>query len=320
MTLSYGVVHARLVVTFPLPPLWQRRPMAREARIDGDGWVRCADGQDRWGRFGAAGLLLRAPDDQRRPLVLMQHRAPWTHHGDLWGMPGGARHSDETAVQAALREAVEEAAVDPGRVRIRGEVVDHPGGDDWSFTSVLADAAEPLPVHPNPECTELAWIPEAAVTGLNLHPAFAADWSALRVPQIGLVVDAANVVGSRPDGWWRDRPGAAERLAREVATAGPGVLALPHGRFGWIARPVLVLEGAASRAPDVPGVEVIRAAGSGDDTIVDVVTAAGDWAVVTADRALRTRLPPPTHHISPSAFLSWLNPHSAGSAGSNGCR
>ncbi len=223
-------------------------------------------------------------------------------------MPGGARRSDETAVQAALREA----AVDAARVRIRGEVVDHPGGDDWSFTSVLADVAEPLPVHPNPECTELAWIPEAAVTGLNLHPAFAADWPALRVTRIGLVVDAANVVGSRPDGWWRDRAGAAERLLHEVAAAGSGVLALPPGRFGWVARPVLVLEGAGARAPDVPGVEIIRAAGSGDDTIVDVVTGGGDWAVVTADRALRTRLPPPTHHISPSAFLSWLAPHSAG--------
>ncbi len=237
-------------------------------------------------------------------------------------MPGGARHSDETAVQAALREATEEAAVDPGRVRIRGEVVEHPGGDDWSFTSVLADAAEPLPVHPNPECTELSWIPEAAVSGLNLHPALAAAWPALQVPRIGLVVDAANVVGSRPDGWWRDRAGAAQRLLREVAAAGPGVLALPKGRFGWVARPVLVLEGAASRAPHVSGVEVIRAAGSGDDTIVDVVTGGVDggvdWAVVTADRALRTRLPPLTHHISPSAFLSWLSPHSAGSVRRSG--
>lgn len=227
-------------------------------------------------------------------------------------MPGGARRSNETAVQAALREAAEEAAVDPDRVRIRSVVVDHPGGDDWSFTSVLADTAEPLMVRPNPESTELAWIPDAAVSELDLHPAFAAGWPALRVTQIGLVVDAANVVGSRPDGWWRDRAGAAERLLRAVAAAGPGVLALPHGGFGWVARPMLVLEGAASRAPDVPGVEIIRAAGSGDDTIVDVVTGGGDWAVVTADRALRARLPPPTHHISPSAFLAWLSPHSAG--------
>ncbi|MEV1288966.1 hypothetical protein [Micromonospora sp. NPDC049679] len=42
-----------------------------------------------------------------------------------------------------------------------------------------------------------------------------------------LVVDAANVVGSRPDGWWRDRAGATVRLRdalRPVARAGlPGL-------------------------------------------------------------------------------------------------
>jgi 8-oxo-dGTP diphosphatase len=297
----------------------------------GDGWVRCGDGQDRWGRFGAAGLLLRAPDVQRRPLVLMQHRAPWTHHGNLWGIPGGARHGGETPVQTALREAVEEAAVDPDRVRIRSERVDHPAGDAWSFTSVVADAAAPLPVRPNPECTQLAWIPEGDVAGLNLHPAFAANWSALRVTRMGLVVDAANVVGSRPDGWWKDRVGATERFLSEVAAAGPGVLPLPHGGFGvnartrkrffgWVDTPVLVLEGAATRAADVPGVDVVRAPGAADDTIVDLVADGRDWLVVTADRPLRSRLPPHAHPVSPSSFLSWLNPHSSGKGGSEGQR
>jgi 8-oxo-dGTP diphosphatase len=297
----------------------------------GDGWVRYGDGQDRWGRFGAAGLLLRAPDVQRRPLVLMQHRAPWTHHGNLWGIPGGARYGGETPVQTALREAVEEAAVDPDRVRIRSERVDHPAGDAWSFTSVVADAAAPLPVRPNPECTQLAWIPEGDVTGLNLHPAFAANWSALRVTRMGLVVDAANVVGSRPDGWWKDRVGATERFLSEVTAAGPGVLPLPHGGFGlhartrkrffgWVDTPVLVLEGLATRAADVPGVDVVRAPGAADDTIVDLVADGRDWLVVTADRPLRTRLPPHAHPVSPSSFLSWLDPHSAGKGGSEGQR
>ena len=291
--------------------LWQRGRVAHETTAcgDGDGWVHCCDGQDRWGRFGAAGLLLRAPDAHGRPLVLMQHRAPWTHYGDLWGMPGGARRSDETPEQTALREVAEEASVAAGRVRVRGEVAEHPGGDGWSFTTVVADAAEPLPVQPNYESTELAWVPEPEVTALNLHPAFAASWPALRVAEIGLVVDAANVVGSRPDGWWRDRAGAAERLLRDVAAAGPGVLALPQGGFGWVARPVLVLEGVASRAPDVAGITVVRAPGSGDDTIVDEARRAGACVVVTADRALRTRLPPHAHPIGPSALRSWLFPH-----------
>jgi 8-oxo-dGTP diphosphatase len=282
---------------------------------DGDGWVRCCDGQHRWGRFGAAGLLLWAPDVDGKPLVLMQHRAAWTHYGDLWGMPGGARHSAETAVQTALREAAEEAEVDARRVRVRGELVDRPCDDTWSYTTVVADAAAPLSVQPNHESAELAWIPGPAVAGLDLHPAFAASWPTLHVAKIGLVVDAANVVGSRPDGWWRDRAGAAQRLLRAIAAVGPGVFALPQGGFGWVVRPVVVLEGVASRALDIAGIEVVRARGSGDDAIVDVARDVGDCVVVTADRGLRARLPSHAHPLSPSAFLSWLSPHSAGSAG-----
>ena len=49
--------------------------------------------------------------------ILLQHRAVWSHHGDTWGLPGGARDSHETAEQAALREAVEESGVDANRSR-----------------------------------------------------------------------------------------------------------------------------------------------------------------------------------------------------------
>lgn len=101
-----------------------------------------------------------------------------------------------------------------------------------------------------------------------------------------LVVDAANVVGSRPDGWWRDRAGAARRLHERLSVAD-----LPVDRV------LLVLEGAA-KAGVPPGsesaVEVVHAPGSGDDEIVAVVAgvrAAGDAVtLVTADRGLRARV------------------------------
>jgi rRNA-processing protein FCF1 len=60
---------------------------------------------------------------------------------------------------------------------------------------------------------------------------------------------------------------------------------------------------------------VVRAPGSADDTILGIVRDAGEWIVVTADRGLRARLPPNSHPLSPTSFLSWLSPHSAGSAG-----
>jgi hypothetical protein len=103
-----------------------------------------------------------------------------------------------------------------------------------------------------------------------------------------LVVDGANVVGSVPDGWWRDRRGAAERLRDRLAPlARSGVAGLP-GPLEL----VLVVEGAARGVESVPGVRVEDAPGSGDDHIVNLAAAAGDrpCLVVTADRELRRRV------------------------------
>ncbi|GAA2477683.1 NTP pyrophosphohydrolase [Streptomyces gobitricini] len=105
-----------------------------------------------------------------------------------------------------------------------------------------------------------------------------------------LVVDAANVVGSVPDGWWRDRRGAAERLRdRLVPQAADGVTGHP-GPLDV----VLVVEGRARGVEPVPGVRVEEAPGSGDDRIVELAgeaAAAGRrCVVVTADRELRRRV------------------------------
>ncbi|MEI5097959.1 NTP pyrophosphohydrolase [Streptomyces sp. PmtG] len=105
--------------------------------------------------------------------------------------------------------------------------------------------------------------------------------------RVTLVVDAANVVGSVPDGWWRDRRGAAERLRdRLVAVAAEGVPGVP-GPLDV----VLVVEGRARGVDSVPGVRVESAPASGDDHIVRVVAdAAGPCVVATADRELRARV------------------------------
>jgi predicted ribonuclease YlaK len=103
-----------------------------------------------------------------------------------------------------------------------------------------------------------------------------------------LVVDVANVMGARPDGWWRDRAGAAARLLGEIEAA------LEAGR---LAGPVtVVLEGAAKAAmlPERSELRVVAASGSGDDAIVAEVTKLLNEekrvTVVTADRDLRTRV------------------------------
>jgi 8-oxo-dGTP diphosphatase len=150
-------------------------------RGDGDGWVVSDTGSPHWGRFGAAGLLLRAPRSDDSPAVLLQHRAPWSHQGGTWGLPGGARDSHETAEQAALREAEEEAGLVSRFVSVRATVITAAAsGTDWTYTTVVADAPEQLRTVANFESAEMRWVGEAEVDELPLHPGFAASWQRLR--------------------------------------------------------------------------------------------------------------------------------------------
>ncbi len=97
-----------------------------------------------------------------------------------------------------------------------------------------------------------------------------------------LLVDAANVIGSRPTGWWRDRPGAARAFVARVRAA------VEAGRIDGPV--VVVLEGAAragAGAGVAGGVTVVHAAGSGDGTLLRVAAGAGGpVTLVSADRAL----------------------------------
>ena len=99
-----------------------------------------------------------------------------------------------------------------------------------------------------------------------------------------LVIDAANVIGARPTGWWRDRPGAAGRFVEQVrATAAAG---------GMDAPVTIVLEGQFRRGADeddLDGVAVVHAPGEGDDTIAAIAAAHDGAVVVTADRELAGR-------------------------------
>lgn len=155
------------------------RPPADRPRHPGDGWVECRCGHRHWGLAGAAGLLLLRDDGPPGPAVLLQHRATWSHHGGTWGVPGGARHPGETAVQGALRETAEEAGVDPASVRVVGEhVLDHV---DWSYTTVIGVLDGPVDARPtDDESLAIVWVPLDEVTDRPLLPAFAEAWPTLR--------------------------------------------------------------------------------------------------------------------------------------------
>jgi 8-oxo-dGTP diphosphatase len=135
----------------------------------------------------------------------------------------------------------------------------------------------------------------AKENGIGQHPAT-------------IIVDVANVMGSRPDGWWRDRAGAAVRLHADIAALAAKSAALAASGHPILPdepdppRFVMVLEGAAraaaariraddgqARADDGP-VRVVQADGSGDDAIVALARELpGRRFVVTADRELQRR-------------------------------
>ena len=125
-----------------------------------------------------------------------------------------------------------------------------------------------------------------------------------------LLVDAANVVGARPDGWWRDRAGATERLlGRLVALPGRTVPA-PGGADVTVTGVVAVVEGQARTAAAPDGVLVVRAPGSGDDalaaTAAELAAGGEPLLVVTADRGLRARLPAGVPVTGPGWLLDLL--------------
>ena len=141
---------------------------------DGDGWIQCACGNKHWGLNGAAGILL-----VRGTQILLQHRAPWVHNGDTWGIPGGARDSHESVLEAAIREAKEETGIDPVHLTPIQTFSDDHGS--WRYDTVIAYANDDLVAHElNDESHEVRWVNIERVEELPLHPSFAKSWPTLK--------------------------------------------------------------------------------------------------------------------------------------------
>ncbi|MFF2274604.1 hypothetical protein [Agromyces sp. NPDC058126] len=121
-----------------------------------------------------------------------------------------------------------------------------------------------------------------------------------------LIVDIANVMGSRPDGWWRDRAGAANRMLAALPPLVGREVRGPDGAALCIVELVAVIEGAAKAAARPEGITVVAAPADGDGSIVEIAgSEASDrpTLVVTADRGLRARLATGVLVVGPG----WLN-------------
>ncbi len=135
-------------------------------------WATCTNGHAHWGPRGAAGLLVAD-----RGTVLLQLRARWAHQGGTWSIPGGALERGESGVEAALREAREEMAIDRRQVEVRASYVATCGG--WDYETVLAVPAERgVHVEHLSESVDHVWAAPDEVAELKLHPAFRKAWEA----------------------------------------------------------------------------------------------------------------------------------------------
>ncbi|CAM3559694.1 NTP pyrophosphohydrolase [Stackebrandtia soli] len=123
-----------------------------------------------------------------------------------------------------------------------------------------------------------------------------------------VIVDAANVVGSRPDGWWRDRKAATQRLRDRLAEVTHTGLSgeLPD----WATTPpvdvLLVAEGAARGIDSSDTVSVVDAPGTADDHIAELVARTSPHRpclVVTSDRGLRARVVAAGGHTTGASTL-----------------
>jgi 8-oxo-dGTP diphosphatase len=138
----------------------------------GDGFVTVADGGLRWGRYGAAGVLVRHVDVEGVPWLFLARRSPFCHRGGTWGIPGGALDWGEEPLQGALREFGEEVGIVPTPFSVAGVHEDDHGG--WSYWTIVVDVEErfPVPASLNWETDEARWVAAHELGTLPLFDAF----------------------------------------------------------------------------------------------------------------------------------------------------
>jgi 8-oxo-dGTP diphosphatase len=140
----------------------------------GDGFVTLSDGSVRWGRFGAAGVLVRHVGADGEIAYFLARRSVHCHMGGTWAVPGGALDDGEEPLAGALREFAEEIGHEPHGYEVVDAHEDDHGG--WSYWTLIVEVAERFePAGPlNWETDEARWVPTSELHDLELLGAFRA--------------------------------------------------------------------------------------------------------------------------------------------------
>ncbi len=148
--------------------------MSAERSTSGDGFFTLSDGSVRWGRFGAAGILVRHRPGPAHDgdAYFLARRSSHTHLGGTWAIPGGALQRDETPLCGAVREFEEEIGTTIGEFTVVETFEDDQGG--WSYWTIVVDVPErfAVPGSLGWETAEARWVPRDEIAGLELFDAF----------------------------------------------------------------------------------------------------------------------------------------------------
>jgi 8-oxo-dGTP pyrophosphatase MutT (NUDIX family) len=139
----------------------------------GDGFTRKINGgSGPWGKYGAAGVMLRHVDSSGTERYLMIERGPGISDPGKWQFPGGAIDSLETPHQGATRETTEELGFKAGALdsaRVHGEHVFTiqgvvgPKNGEWKYTTIAATVPSQLTPdlsthHARAETSDAKWM------------------------------------------------------------------------------------------------------------------------------------------------------------------
>ncbi|MBR6459825.1 MAG: septum formation inhibitor Maf [Actinomycetaceae bacterium] len=190
-------------------------PKRRVPRQLADGFLVCACGHQHWGLSGAGGICALRKHEGRVQ-VLLQLRAPWSHSGGTWAIPGGAVQWNESAFEGAAREFSEESGIDSSLLRPyhpentalmgieeTGDITYIDSGElieqrpdlyakteatpcvlldhgDWSYSTFVVSCPDDVEIRPNNESSLLQWFDIEGEPPSPLHPSFARTWFHLR--------------------------------------------------------------------------------------------------------------------------------------------
>jgi 8-oxo-dGTP pyrophosphatase MutT (NUDIX family) len=201
----------------------------------GDGWLTLPNGgRGPWGKYGAAGLLLRHVDpNDGKERYLMVQRGPGISDPGKWQFPGGAIDSNESPYEGGAREVIEELGFKDSDLlagRVHGYHEFAMPGTSWKYTSIAATVPDQLKPdlsthHARAETSDAKWMTIDEIRKLDSGGKLLKPLTGGALERNVVSLFPANATAVARPGPVTRRPG---RLAGTPVVPQPPAQALPH--------------------------------------------------------------------------------------------